>query len=82
MYASVELSMYPLTQEYGTPILQLIERLRSYPDLQVHTNTMSTQLFGPYEQLMNALTIEMKTSFQKDKDVVMVIKLANLDLRP
>ncbi|MFT4663523.1 MAG: hypothetical protein ACI8YQ_003178 [Polaribacter sp.] len=82
MTASLEISMYPLTPQYGTPILQFIERLKSYEALSVQSNTMSTQVFGPYDILLAALHKEMKTSFEEDHDVVMVMKIANLDLKP
>ncbi len=82
MTASLEISMYPLTAQYGTPILQFIARLKSYEPLSVHSNTMSTQVFGPYDILLEALHKEMKTSFEEKHDVVMVMKIANLDLKP
>ncbi len=82
MNASIEISMYPLTNDYGTPILQFIERLKSYTALQVSSNTMSTQVFGPYDELMNAITKEVRQSFEKETDVVVVFKMVNLDLQP
>jgi uncharacterized protein YqgV (UPF0045/DUF77 family) len=81
MKASVEISMYPLTPEYGTPILQFIQKLKEYSQLEVRSNTMSTQVFGEYDELMSILTKEMKTSFQNGEETVMVFKIANLDLR-
>ena len=81
MRASVEISMYPLTKEYGTPILQFIQRLKAYPELEVRVNTMSSQIFGEYDELMSILTKEMKTSFAEGLDTLMVMKVANLDLR-
>jgi uncharacterized protein YqgV (UPF0045/DUF77 family) len=82
MNASIEISMYPLTNQYGTPILQFINRLKTYKDLTVISNSMSTQIFGPYDTLMEAIQKEMKTSFELQQNVVMVLKIANLDLRP
>lgn len=82
MIASLEISMYPLTNQYGTPILQFIERLKNYDALSVQSNTMSTQVFGPYDILLEALHKEMKLSFEEKHDVVMVMKIANLDLKP
>lgn len=81
MKASVEISMYPLQRDYKEPILDFIARLNAYPDLTVRTNTMSTQVFGPYATLMEALTREMKVSFEKDPTVIMVMKVINMDLR-
>jgi len=80
MKASVEISMYPLNAEYGTPILKFIKRLNQHEGLTVQTNNMSTQIFGEYDLLMAALTKEMKHSFEKGETVVMVMKVANLDL--
>lgn len=80
MNASIEISMYPLEESYKTPILDFIARLNSYPQLTIRTNTMSTQVFGPYDELMQAMTREIKESFEKDPAVVMVMKLINMDL--
>ncbi len=82
MKASVEISMYPLDTEYGTSILKFIQRLRQHEGLEVQTNTMSSQIFGDYDVVMAALTKEMKTSFEEDKAIVMVMKVVNLDLKP
>ncbi len=82
MQASVEISMYPLRRDYGTPILQFIDRLKRHPELQVQVNTISTQVFGPYDKLMAALSQEMKTAFERDGETVMVLKILNIDLRP
>ena len=81
MKVSAEISMYPLNENYGTSILQFIQRLKAYPRLEVRTNTMSSQVFGEYDELMSVLTKEMKTSFEEKNDVVIVFKIANLDLR-
>jgi uncharacterized protein YqgV (UPF0045/DUF77 family) len=82
MKASVEISMYPLEKEYGSPILRFIERLRQQDGLIVNTNTMSTQIFGDYDKIMAALSSGMKATFEEGTDTVMVLKIANLDLRP
>lgn len=81
MKASVEISMYPLDLDYGTPILKFIKHLREHEGLTVQTNNMSTQIFGEYDLLMAALTQEMKHSFEEEKTVVMVMKVVNLDLK-
>lgn len=75
--------MYPLDQSYGTPILKFVQRLRAHEDIEVKTNTMSTQLFGEYDDLMAALVREMKTSLEEEQHTaVMVLKIVNADLRP
>ena len=80
MKASVEISMYPLGANYGTPILKFIERMNAYGGLRIETNGMSTQIFGAYDEIMSALTKEMKKSFEEEETVVMVMKVVNLNL--
>lgn len=81
MKISVEISMYPLLEEYETPILQFIERLKAHPGLLVRTNTMSTQVFGDFETVAGALTAEIRTSFEEGIPSIMVMKWINLDVR-
>ncbi|MGD1845440.1 MAG: hypothetical protein ACFB10_08615 [Salibacteraceae bacterium] len=82
MKTSVEISMYPLREAYEGPILAFIERLNRYPDLQVITNTMSTQVFGEYGALMQAITESMGATFEEIPHSIMVMKFINNDLRP
>ena len=82
MNISVEISMYPLTKNYEAPILQFIEQLHQHPNLKITTNTMSTQIFGKYEEVMNALTPEIRTAFLAEPTTIMVMKIINADLSP
>lgn len=82
MNISVEISMYPLTKGYEAPILQFIGQLHQHPNLKITTNTMSTQIFGKYEEVMNALTPEIRTAFLAEPTTIMVMKIINADLSP
>jgi len=79
MKTSVEISYYPLNQEYVPPIREFIDRINQYEGLIVQTNGMSTQIFGEYEALMAALTKEIKASFNNPHSVF-VMKIINADL--
>lgn len=81
MNVSIEISMYPLTPHFGLPILQFIEKLKTNPLIEVKSNTMSTQIFGPYDLVMEILTKEIKMAFETELTVSMVLKLVNMDLR-
>jgi uncharacterized protein YqgV (UPF0045/DUF77 family) len=81
MKISVEISKYPLQEEFGTPILSFIDRLKQYPELEVRTNSMSTQVFGDYDDMHRILQKEMRASFENPNTVVMVMKWVNADLR-
>lgn len=82
MQAAAEISMYPLDADYIPPIEEFIRRLNRHEGLTVRTNALSTQLFGPYDQLMAVLTAEVKRTFQEPRKVVMVVKLLNADVQP
>ncbi|MEO3678333.1 YkoF family thiamine/hydroxymethylpyrimidine-binding protein [Rheinheimera fenheensis] len=82
MQLSVEISKYPLADDYITPIKGFIEQLNQYPDIKVLTNTMSTQLFGEYDTVMQALQACIKWSFEHYGKVVFVVKFIHGDLRP
>jgi len=79
MNTSVEISYYPLNVEYIPPIKGFIERMNAYDHLRVKTSGMSTQIFGEYDELMRALTTEIKKSFELPHSVF-VMKIINADL--
>ena len=79
MKTSAEISYYPLNQEYVPPIREFIDRINTYEGLTVRTNGMSTQIFGEYDILMNALTNEIRDSFNHPHSVF-VMKIINADL--
>ncbi len=79
MNTSVEISYYPLNVEYIPPIKGFIERMNAYDNLRVKTNGMSTQVFGKYDEVMEALTTEIKKSFELPHSVF-TMKIINADL--
>lgn len=80
MKISVEISMYPLDENFGTYILSFIKQLNTYPSLSIKTNSMSTQIFGEYEAVMDAIKNEMQPIFAEKYKTVMVMKFINADL--
>ena len=59
MRVAVDISLYPLTEDFIPPIKDVIERLNRHPDLEVVTNPMATQVRGEYETVMDALKTEI-----------------------
>ena len=82
MKLSVEISKYPLHQEYVPFIKNFIKRLNTHTGLTVITNTMSTQIFGEYELIMSVLQQEMKLSFEEFGKIIFVCKFISGDLSP
>ena len=79
MKTSVEISYYPLNDEYIPPIKSFIDRLNTHKTIAVKTNGMSTQVFGEYFELMNILTNEIYKSFELPHSVF-ILKVINADL--
>jgi uncharacterized protein YqgV (UPF0045/DUF77 family) len=79
MKTSVEISYYPLNQEFVTPIREFIDRINKYDGLVARTNGMSTQIFGEYDIVMPALVKEIRQSFENPHSVF-VMKVINADL--
>jgi uncharacterized protein YqgV (UPF0045/DUF77 family) len=77
MRVAVDISLYPLTDDFIPPIQDVIERLNSHESIEVVTNPMSTQLRGEYDDVMAAISKEVKTSFEKSPKVVFAIKILN-----
>lgn len=72
---SVELSLYPLREQYVTPIGEFIDRLNSYPQLTVRTNAMSTQVFGDYAEVLRIVAEEMERTHEAVPRAVFVMKV-------
>jgi uncharacterized protein YqgV (UPF0045/DUF77 family) len=75
MDIAVEMSLYPLNADYIPPIKDFIDRLNADARLKVVTNSLSTQVFGPYEVVMAALTRELQVTFANNAKSVFVMKV-------
>jgi len=81
MKASVDISLYPLADEYIPAIKEFIERVQEYPEVAVVRNDLSTQLYGDYDQIMDLLKVEVRFSWEKYGKSIFVIKFLRDDLR-
>jgi uncharacterized protein YqgV (UPF0045/DUF77 family) len=63
MDIGVEISLYPLHADFAPVIHEFLARLNAQAGLRVVTNSMSTQVFGPYEQVMATLQRELRATF-------------------
>ena len=79
MIATVEISMYALTDDYAAKVIGFIQRVKQHDGIRVEVNGLSTQLFGEYDLLMDVLKKEMRTDFDNGKAVFMM-KIAGMEL--
>jgi uncharacterized protein YqgV (UPF0045/DUF77 family) len=75
MNAAVEISMYPLTGDYRPVIRAFIARLNAHPELRVSTNSLSTQIWGQLERVMQILAEEMQLAATTGPQPVFVLKV-------
>jgi len=80
MNISVEISYYPLKDEFKAAVFDFIERIQNYPNLEISRNGMSTQIFGEYNDVMSILTKEIKKSFELPSSIFL-LKIVNADLQ-
>ncbi len=79
MKISVELSIYPLSEDYKTPIKNFIKDLQTYTEIKVEANGISTHVFGEYEQVNNILQKEIKKTMEGEQKIVVISKMMNAD---
>ena len=64
MDIGVEISLYPLQRDFVPVIHDFLGRLNADLRLRVVTNSMSTQVFGSYEDVMDALRRELRATLE------------------
>jgi uncharacterized protein YqgV (UPF0045/DUF77 family) len=77
MRVAIDISLYPIADDFIPPIDDVIERLNSHESLEVITNPMSTQVYGEYDVVMAALNREIKATFESSPRAVFAIKILN-----
>ncbi len=70
MEIGVEISLYPLQENFAPRIKAFLDRLRANAGLKVVTTSLSTQVFGEYEEVMATLAREMRTVFAEQAEQV------------
>lgn len=74
MKLAVEISMYPLRDDYVPPIEQFIATMSEWPDLSMLPQRHSTIVAGDFDMVMDALGDAMQQSFRQYGKLVFVTK--------
>jgi uncharacterized protein YqgV (UPF0045/DUF77 family) len=77
MRVAVDISLYPLADDFLSPIKEIVERLNDKSSVEVVTNAMSTQIRGEYEEVMGVLNLEIRRTFEQCPKAVFAIKILN-----
>jgi len=78
MNISIEISMYPLREGFESIIIEFIKQLRNSP-FDMEENGLSTQIHGPYFEVMDFLKDNMHEALLDEKNCVFVLKIVNGD---
>lgn len=79
MRISIDISLYPLTQDYIEPILAFIDHLEENDKLIVKRNSLSTQVFGEYRDVMDVMDKEIEQVFAQLPHSAFVLKMVGTD---
>ena len=82
MKISLEISLYPLNDNFLSIIQDIVERLNNDSRIKCYTNTMSTQIFGEFDKVMSVLNETLRYSFETYGKQVFVAKFLNSDVEP
>lgn len=77
MQVAIDISLYPLDENFIAPIKDIIDRLGQHEGVEVERNRMSTQLRGDFDVVMPVLTQEIRTTFDNVPKAVFTIKVLN-----
>ena len=75
MQIAVDMSLYPLNGEYIPPIKDFIARLGRHPGLTFEYNSLSTQVRGEFDAVLDAIRAEMRATFEGPDRAVFVMKV-------
>jgi len=80
MTITLEISLYPLQEDYESLVISFIQNLKKHSSIEVVTNAMSTQLKGDYVEVMDILKKELEPICNQDGAISTVIKIVNKPL--
>lgn len=76
MIVTVEISYYPLSDNYNAPISDFIDKLIKNNKIKVDPGKMSSTITGEYSEVMNTLSSAMKDLMESNASVFN-IKISN-----
>ena len=74
MNISIDISMYPLREGFESIIIEFIKQLRN-SSFKLEENGLSTQIHGPYFEVMDFLKDNMHKALLDEKNCVFVLKI-------
>jgi uncharacterized protein YqgV (UPF0045/DUF77 family) len=79
MIATIEISMYALTDGYEQKVIDFIQRIKQNKNIRVEVGGLSTILYGEFDLIMDVVKNEMNRDFENGK-AVFLLKIAGSEL--
>ena len=76
MTSTIEISFYPLNNEYPATVVGFLQKLETIQGIEMQTNGMSTILIGPFDQMWSELGKRIESEFATE-DCIFVLKAAS-----
>ena len=80
MKITIEMSLYPLSENYTEHILKFLKSIKAYEGLTIRTTAMSTYIAGEYKDVMSMLNTELEKFYQIVPDSCTVFKIIPREL--
>ena len=75
MEITLEISMYPLREDYEDQILHFISKLENSPDFTLHVNALSTQIQGDQKVAMDTVNRAIAEVYENGIKAAFVMKI-------
>ncbi len=75
MTVTIEISLYPLHNEYPSAVLSFLQNLKAIPGLDIQSNGMSTIIIGDFDSMWSELGLLMSIQLSAE-DSIFVMKVA------
>ena len=76
MTSTIEISLYPLNNEYTSSVLRFLRKLKECEGMDIQTSGMSTVIIGDFTLVWGQLGSLMEWQFAQE-DCVVVMKVAS-----
>lgn len=80
MKITLDISMYPLREDYETQILNFIEFIKTNSKFEMRVNALSTQLQGEQKEVMDTVNEAINEVYKEGMRAVFVLKILPGDI--
>jgi uncharacterized protein YqgV (UPF0045/DUF77 family) len=75
MNVTLEISMYPLREDYEEQILSFLSEIHKESGLEIRVNALSTQVQGDFDETFSTVQSAIKKVYQQGVKATFVVKI-------